>query len=90
MAAEGGDIVRFTYTGAEGERILDEATHITVAESCTSVRSDAFKYHPNIVEVICHLHVEKIEHAAFYKCPNLKRVIMELSQSAVAAFSNNN
>ena len=77
MAAEGGgDIVRFIYTGAEGERILDEATHITVAESCTFVRANAFQYHQNIVELICHEGVEKIEAAAFYKCPNLRRAIM--------------
>ena len=66
MAAEGGDIVRFIYTGAEGERIFDEATHITVAESCTFVRANAFQYHQNIVELVCHSRVEKIEEVAFY------------------------
>ena len=77
MAAEGGDIiVRFIYTGAEGERIPDGVTHVTVAEDCTFVRSRTFDNHPNIVEVICHDKVEKIEREAFSNCPNLRRVIM--------------
>ena len=42
MEAEGDIvIVRFTYTGADGEVIPLEATHITVAEDCTFVRADA-------------------------------------------------
>ena len=78
MAAEGGnDIVRlFIYTGAVYERIPDEATHITIAEDCTFVRAHAFALHPNIVEVICHDGVVKIERSAFRGCPNLRRFIM--------------
>ena len=76
MAAAGGNIVRFIYTGAEGEIIPREATHITVAADCTFVRARAFMSHPNIVEVICHDRVEKIERAAFCGCPSLRRVIM--------------
>ena len=86
MEAEGGnDIVRFTYTGAEGEVIPDEATHITVAEDCTFVHAEACSRHPNIIEVICHERVKKIERCAFYKCPNLRRVIMPGVKIAEAA-----
>ena len=77
VAAEGGyNIVRFTYTGAEGERIPDEATHITVGNSCTFVRANSFSGHRNIVELVCHLYVKTIERHAFNNCPSLRRVIM--------------
>ena len=77
MAAEGGNnIVRYLYRGEESEIIPREATHITVAEDCTFVRARAFHRHPNIVEVICHARVKKIERSAFFECPNLRRVIM--------------
>ena len=79
MAAVGGNninIVRFNYTGAEGEDIPDGATHITIDESCSFVRSYAFRWHDNIVEVICHDRVEKIEKEAFRCCLKLRRVIM--------------
>ena len=77
MAAEGGDIiVRFIYTGAEGERIPDGVTHVTVAGDCTFVLAEAFYRHRNIVEVICHKDVEKIETCAFFNCLHLRRVIM--------------
>ena len=74
MAAEGGNIVRFTYTGADGQVIPEEATHIFV--KARVVRAWAFHCHRNIVEVICHEDVEKIEEWAFDNCPNLRRVIM--------------
>ena len=51
MAALGGNIVRFTYTGAEGEVIPQEATHITV--TARVIREGAFEGRENIVEVIC-------------------------------------
>ena len=77
MAAVGGNIiVQFTYTGAIGEVIPDEATHIIIPEDCTFVRAEAFRWHQNIIEVICHEGVEKIERYAFSECPNLRRVIM--------------
>ena len=77
MAAEGGNnIVRYIYRGEESEIIPREATHITVIEGVTFVHAGAFFRHPNIVEVICHEDVEKIEREAFYECPNLRRVIM--------------
>jgi hypothetical protein len=80
MAAEGGNIViiRYVYRGEEGEHniIPREATHITVAEGVTFVRAHAFQGHPNIVEVVCHEDVEKIEEYAFHNCPFLRRVIM--------------
>ena len=74
MAAEGDNIVRFTYTGADDEWIDGEATHIFV--QARVIRARAFRHHPNIVEVICHDSVEKIEERAFLYCPRLRRVIM--------------
>ena len=71
MAAE---VVRFTYTGADDERIPDEATHILV--QARVIRANAFYEHPNIVEVICHEDMEKIEELAFCYCRYLRRVIM--------------
>ena len=76
MEAEGGNIVRFTYTGAEGERIPNEATHITISEDCTFVRARAFRYHRNIVELVCHNGVKRIKRHAFQNCLKLRRVIM--------------
>ena len=71
MAAVGGNnnIVRFTYTGEDD--IPDDATHVTVV-NVTFVRRRAFERHPNIVEVICHEDVEKIESFAFCDCPSLR------------------
>ena len=77
MAAEGdNDFMRYVYRGEEGEIIPREATHITVGEDCTVIRTSAFQEHPNIVEIICHDKVEKIERSAFFGCPNLRRIIM--------------
>ena len=47
MAAEGDNIIWFTYTGAEGEVIPDEATHIFV--KARVVRERAFYEHQYIV-----------------------------------------
>ena len=69
-------IITHVYRGEEGEIIPREATHIIVGEDVTFVRERAFRNHPNIVEVICHEKVEKIEFWAFDCCPNLRRVIM--------------
>ena len=69
-------IMRYLYRGEEDEFIPDEATHITVAEDVTFVRARAFRYHPNIIELICHDKVEKIEEAAFSYCPSLKRIAL--------------
>ena len=73
MAAEGGNIIWFTYTGEENN-IPDEATHIFV--DVTFVRAGTFQGHPNVVEVICHENVEKIEEWAFWRCPKLRRIVM--------------
>jgi hypothetical protein len=74
MAAEGDNIIWFTYTGADGEWIDGEATHILV--QARVIREGAFYEHHNIEEVICHEDVEKIEEGAFYNCYSLRRVIM--------------
>ncbi len=76
MAAEGDNIICiwFTYTGVDGEVIPHEATHILV--KARVVRREAFFRHQNIVEVICHEDVERIEQLAFCSCPSLRRLIM--------------
>ena len=66
------NIVRFTYPGEE--EIPNEATHIFITARVVPRR--AFQSHPNIVEVICHENVKKIELMAFDDCPSLQRVIM--------------
>ena len=84
MAARGDNIIRYIYRGEVGEIIPREATHISVAEDITFIRAEAFldhpdialADHPNIVEVICHDKVERIEREAFAGCPSLRRVIM--------------
>ena len=77
MAAdEVNNIFRYIYRGEEDEVISDEATHITVAEGVTVILAWAFKEHPNIVELICNVSVEKIEELAFYECTSLRRVII--------------
>ena len=64
----------YTYTGAIGEIIPWNATHVIV--EARIILRDAFREHENIVEIVCHEEVEKIEQMAFYYCPNLRRVIM--------------
>ncbi len=77
MSDVGDDnFMRYVYRDEEGERIPDGATHILVHESVTAIRAQAFYGHPNIVEVICHDNVEKIEEEAFSCCELLRRVIM--------------
>ena len=73
-AVGGNNIVWFTYTGAVGEVIPLEATHINVLARV--IPGFAFRGHPNVIEVFCHDVVEKIERNAFFRCPSLRRVIM--------------
>ena len=76
MAAVGGNInVRFTYTYTGEEDIPDDVTHVIV-RNIRVVLANAFADHPNIVEVIFHEKVEKIEENAFGDCPSMRRVIM--------------
>ena len=59
------------------EVIPFHATHITVHKDCTVVLSHSIsRHHSNLVEVICHDGVERIEIGAFGGCPSLRRVIM--------------
>ena len=75
MAVVGdNNFMRYVYRGEEGEIIPREATHIIVEARVVLAR--AFREHRNIVEVICHEGVEKIEDMAFHGCPNLRRVVM--------------
>ena len=75
MAAE-TDIFRYTFTNLEGRDIPRDATHVSVHPSVTVIPAFAFNYHFNIVELICHDGVIKIEVEAFYRCPSLRRVVM--------------
>ena len=68
------DIIRYTFTGADGERIPHDATHIFV--DAKFIPSRAFQYHYGIIEVICHDRVEKIEEYAFRCCSSMKRLFM--------------
>ncbi len=75
MAAEGNNnSIWFTYTSEDGEEIPDDATHVFVVG--TTIPARAFQYHRNIVEVICHEDVERIEAYTFCNCRSLKRLIM--------------
>ena len=77
MAAEGNVvIVRYIYRGEVGEVIPDDVTHVIVAEDVTVILREVFWEHRNLVEVICHDKVEKIERLAFCRCRSLRRVIM--------------
>ncbi len=75
MAAR-GDNSSYVYRGEVGERIPRGATYVTVADDCTFVRANAIQGHRNIVTLICHDRVEKIEKYALSNCPRLQKVIM--------------
>ncbi len=78
MAAEGNNnIRRYIYRGEEGEVIpRDGKIIVIVREDVTVILARAFRGHRNIIEVICHENVEKIEEFAFGRCSSLKRMIM--------------
>jgi len=75
MAAEGDHIRRYNYTG-EDDEVPDDVTHVTIAASVTVIRQRAFQFHRNIVEIVCHDKVERVEDGAFFVCTSLRRVIM--------------
>ena len=75
MAAEGDHIRRYNYTG-EDRRVPDDATHVTIAASVRVIPANAFRGHPNIVEVVCDVNVKRVERDAFTECPSLRRIIM--------------
>ena len=66
----------YTFTGGVGEEIARHITHVLIDKALKFVPARAFLRHPNIVEVVCHDGVKKIEEFAFYHCPSLRRVIM--------------
>ena len=70
------NFIRYIYRGEEGEIIPEDVTHITIDISVTVIREEAFYDNPDIVEVICHDGVKKIEAFAFQYCESLRRVIM--------------
>mmetsp|Transcript_23260 Transcript_23260/g.33216 ORF Transcript_23260/g.33216 Transcript_23260/m.33216 type:complete len:319 (+) Transcript_23260:318-1274(+) len=77
MAAEGNNIRRYIYRGEAGE-VIPRDGHIIVIvhEGVTVILANAFRGYHNIVELICHEGVEKIEREAFDHCTSLRRVIM--------------
>ncbi len=77
MAAEGNNIRMYIYRGEEGEVIpRDGQIIVIVHKDITVILAEAFNGRRNIVEVICHENVEKIEEVAFACCTSLKRAIM--------------
>jgi hypothetical protein len=87
MAAR-GDNRSYVYRGEVGERIPRGATYVTVADDCTFVRANAIQGHRNIVTLICHDRVERIERYALCNCPRLQKVVMPGVKTAQhAAFS---
>eukprot|EP00574_Skeletonema_japonicum_P010604 CAMPEP_0201715038 /NCGR_PEP_ID=MMETSP0593-20130828/1298_1 /ASSEMBLY_ACC=CAM_ASM_000672 /TAXON_ID=267983 /ORGANISM="Skeletonema japonicum, Strain CCMP2506" /LENGTH=131 /DNA_ID=CAMNT_0048204409 /DNA_START=20 /DNA_END=411 /DNA_ORIENTATION=+ len=78
MAAEGNNnIRRYIYRGEEGEVIpRDGQIIVIVHEDITVILANTFHGYRNIIEVICHEDVEKIEEYAFNCCTSLKRIIM--------------
>ena len=87
-AEEGNNIVRGIFTGEEQPEdevenewgiwpiILRNVTHLSICQSLSVIREDAFHCHPNIIELICHIGLKKIEEFAFGNCPRLKRLVM--------------
>ncbi len=73
MAAEGNNIRRYIYRGEEGEVIPDDGKSIGIVhEDITVILANTFDGYRNIIEVICHEDVEKIEEYAFNCCISLK------------------
>ena len=70
------NIIKYIYRGEEDEVIPIGVTHVTIHKDVTSIRADAFAGHRNIIEVVCHDKVERIEQDAFHCCRSLERVIM--------------
>ena len=52
------------------------ATHVSIDKSITAIPSELFWEHPNIMELICHIGVKKIQRQAFENCPRLKRLVI--------------
>jgi len=81
MAAEGDHIIRrYNYTGADGQVIPRDATHIIIAksldQSVTVIPEDAFHWNRNIVEVICGPNVEEVEEGELIILANSVRIIL--------------
>lgn len=66
----------FVYNGGSRSVIPDNVTHVTIHESVKVIPARLFKDHQNIIELICHDGVERIEEEAFCRCPCLKRAVM--------------
>ena len=82
------NFITYIYRGADGEIIPDYVTRIIVHRSIRVILRRAFWENENIVEVICHENVKKIEEYAFYQCFNLRRVIMPgVKEVEIGAFS---
>ena len=67
---------RFVYNGGSRDVIPGDVTHVTIHESVKVVPARLFQDHQNIIELICHDGVERIEEEAFCRCPRLKRAVM--------------
>ena len=72
--------IRYIYNrGGRADISHRDATNqyiVIVDKSITVITCLSFDGLHNIIEVICHEGVEQIEGRAFWKCTNLRRVIM--------------
>ena len=75
MVNDESQIIAYTFTGQD-EYIPPDATHVSIHESVKFVPMLAFYKHPNLVELICHKGVKRIEEFAVARCPSLRRVVM--------------
>ena len=64
------------YVYTEDDDPPEDATHVSIDKSISVIPGDLFLEHPNIIELICHIGVKKIEADAFELCPRLKRLVM--------------
>eukprot|EP00984_Skeletonema_dohrnii_P028777 scaffold18908_cov79-Skeletonema_dohrnii-CCMP3373.AAC.1 len=72
MAADG----YYTFTGREGEVIPPDVKRVSIDESLTVIRANAFSGNRHIEEVECHDRVKTVKEYAFFYCPSLKRLRM--------------
>ena len=70
MAAEGE---YYIYTGGV---VPPDVTRVRIDESVTVIPARAFRWNPNIKEVVCHIRVKNVGQCAFQSCISLRRVIM--------------
>ena len=69
----GGDDI-FVYTGGEQE-VPRDVRRLRIAENVDTIPARTFHECTQLIEVEGHNKLKKIEYAAFYECPSLRRVM---------------